>query len=109
VAEVGDVGDPKRTLGALDEKDVLSKRAKYGAKMTKMIRPRLVVDQDIVEEDKYKAAKKGAQYCWNLQTQSDKLKRWESEKWFDASRCSSQGQQCFSPSPAMAQYGGIYR
>jgi hypothetical protein len=62
VAKVGDGGDPKRTHGALDEEDVLSKRAKYGVEMTKMIHPRLVVDQDIVEEDKYKAAEKGAQY-----------------------------------------------
>jgi hypothetical protein len=53
VAKVGDGGDPKRTRRG---------RAKYGAKMTKMIHPRLVVDQDIIEEDKYKAVKKGAQY-----------------------------------------------
>jgi hypothetical protein len=41
--------------------------------------------------------------CWNLQTQSGKLKWWESGKWFDASRRSTLGQQCFSSSPAMAQ------
>jgi hypothetical protein len=65
VAEVGDEGDPKRTLGALDEEDVLLKHAEYGAEMTKMICPRLVVDQDIVEEDKYKAAKKGVHYIFH--------------------------------------------
>jgi hypothetical protein len=62
VVEVGDGGDPKHTLGALDEEDMLLKRPEYGAEMTKMICSRLVVDQDIVEEDKYKTAKEGAQY-----------------------------------------------
>jgi hypothetical protein len=36
---------------------------------------------------------------------SGKLKRWESSKRFDASERTILGQQCFSPSPTMAQYG----
>ncbi|KAJ1256975.1 hypothetical protein BS78_K256500 [Paspalum vaginatum] len=62
VAEVGDGGDSKHTLGALDEEGVLLKRAEDGAEMSKVIRPRLAVDQDVVKEDKYKATKKRAQY-----------------------------------------------
>jgi hypothetical protein len=37
--------------------------------------------------------------CWNLQMQSDKLKRWESDKMFEASRCGLLSQQCFFPVP----------
>jgi hypothetical protein len=40
---------------------------------------------------------------------SAKFKRWENRKRFDASRRKVLGQLCFSPSPTMVQYGGIYR
>jgi hypothetical protein len=40
---------------------------------------------------------------------SSKLKRWENGKRFDASKRNVSGQQCFSLSPAMVQYVGIYR
>jgi hypothetical protein len=42
-------------------------------------------------------------------SQSVKLKQWENGKQFDADKLSVLGQQCFSPCPAMVQYGGIYR
>jgi hypothetical protein len=38
-----------------------------------------------------------------------KLKQAENGKQFDASKCKVLGQQCFSVSPAMVQYRGIYR
>jgi hypothetical protein len=38
-------------------------------------------------------------------SRSAKLKRWENRKQFDASKRKVLGQQCFSPSPAMVQYG----
>jgi hypothetical protein len=40
---------------------------------------------------------------------SAKLKQTENGKQFDASKRKVLGQQCFSPSPAMVQYEGIYR
>jgi hypothetical protein len=40
---------------------------------------------------------------------SAKLKLWENRKRIDASRCKVLGQLCFSLSPAMVQYRGIYR
>ncbi len=39
VAEIGDGGDPERTLGALDEEGVPTKLAKDGAEVTQVVGP----------------------------------------------------------------------
>jgi hypothetical protein len=50
VAEVGDGGYAECALGALDEEGVAPEFTKDDAKMLKVVRPRRVVDQNIVKE-----------------------------------------------------------
>jgi hypothetical protein len=62
VAEVGDGGYAEYALGALDEEGVAPEFTKDDAKMLKVVRPRRVVDQNIVKEHWHKATKKGAEH-----------------------------------------------
>jgi hypothetical protein len=55
VAEVGDGGDAKRALGALDEEALVVQLDEDSAKMTKMIRLGLAVYQDVIKENEQKA------------------------------------------------------
>jgi hypothetical protein len=52
MAEVGDGGGAKGTLGVLDEELVLPQLGEDGAKMAQVIRPSLAVDQNIIKKDK---------------------------------------------------------
>jgi hypothetical protein len=56
----------------------------------------------------YRSTNGGSQMLELANSRSDKLKWWESEKWFDASKCNILEQQCFSPSPPQWQSTGVF-
>jgi hypothetical protein len=61
VAQVGDGRGSERTLCTLDEEVVAAQLVEHGAKVSKMVRPCLVVYENIVKKDKDEPAEKRAE------------------------------------------------
>ena len=62
VPQVVDGVDAKSTLGALDVEVVLLEGGEDQAQVAQVVRPRVAVDEDVVEEDEDEAMEERAQY-----------------------------------------------
>ena len=62
MAEVGDGGDPKSALGALDEELVLVLHGEHGAQVAEVVGPGGAVDQNIIKKQKHEPAEEWTQH-----------------------------------------------
>ena len=62
VAEVGDGGDPKSALGALDEELVLLQHGEHGAQVAEVVGLGGAIDQNIIKKHKHEPAKEWTQH-----------------------------------------------